>query len=75
MRKAATWANAHHPDSARILATALNKPVDEIDAIQRVPYITHLTPALIQSSIDLAARYGIIKAPFPAADILDRAAR
>lgn len=74
MRKAAAWANAHHPESARFLAAALNKPVAEIEAIQRVPYITHLTPALVQPSVDLAARYGIIKATFPAADILDRAA-
>jgi NitT/TauT family transport system substrate-binding protein len=75
MRKTATWANAHHPESARILAAALNKPVGEIEAIQRVPYITRLTPALLQPSIDLTARYGIIKAPFPATAILDRAAR
>ena len=74
MRRAATWANAHHPESARILATALNKPLSEIESIQRIPYLTHLTPALLQPSIDLAARYGIVKAPFPAADILDRAA-
>jgi NitT/TauT family transport system substrate-binding protein len=75
MRKAATWANAHHPESARILATALNKAPNEIDAIQRVGYITHLTPALLQPSIDLAARYGIIKAPFRADEILDPGAR
>jgi NitT/TauT family transport system substrate-binding protein len=75
MRKTATWANAHHPESARILAAALSKTPGEIQAIQRVPYITHLTPELLQPSIDLAARYNVIKAPFRADEILDPAAR
>jgi NitT/TauT family transport system substrate-binding protein len=75
MRQAAVWGNAHHKESAAILAHAIDQPVERVEATQRVPYITSLTPALIQPPIDLAAKYGLLKATFPATDILDPLAR
>jgi NitT/TauT family transport system substrate-binding protein len=75
MREAAVWGNAHHRESAAILARAVNEPVEQVEAVQRVPYITSLTPALIQPPIDLAAKYGLLHASFPAAEILDPLAR
>jgi NitT/TauT family transport system substrate-binding protein len=75
MRQAAIWGNAHHRESAAILARAVNEPVEQVEAVQRVPYITSLTPALIQPPIDLAVKYGLLHAPLAAAEILDPLAR
>ena len=75
MRQAAAWGNAHHRESAAILARAVNEPVEQVEAVQRVPYISSLTPALIQPPIDLAAKYGLLHASFPASEILDPLAR
>ncbi len=75
MRQAAIWGNAHHRESAAILARAVNEPVGQVEAVQRVPYITSLTPALIQPPIDLAVKYGLLHAPLAAAEILDPLAR
>jgi NitT/TauT family transport system substrate-binding protein len=71
MRETATWANAHHRESAAILAKYIRKTADEIEGVTRVPYSTTLTPQLLQPSIDLAARYKVIRKPFAAKDFLD----
>jgi NitT/TauT family transport system substrate-binding protein len=75
MRQAALWGNAHHRESAVILARAVAQPVEQIEAVGRVPYITSLTPALIQPPIDLAVKYGLLHAPLAASEILDPLAR
>jgi NitT/TauT family transport system substrate-binding protein len=68
--QAATWANAHHHDSAVILAKYTKQTVAQIDGSQRVVFEASKEPALFQPLIDVAAKYGLIAAPFPARDIL-----
>ncbi len=64
----ARWANAHHAESAKILEryTKLASP----PGMRRVPFAESAEPAEIQPVIDAAAKYGVLKAPFPAADLL-----
>lgn len=67
---AATWANSHHHESAAILAKAMSASVEDVDASARYAYGTALTAAYIQPSIDVAAKYHMIKARFPARDLI-----
>ena len=75
MRDATKWANANKHDASVMLAKALKMDLDKIEALPRPEYQTALTPQLVQPGINLAARYGLLKAPFPAADIISPAAR
>jgi NitT/TauT family transport system substrate-binding protein len=69
MREAAQWANkpADFAQSAAILEKYTKVSVG---AANRVAYAERLDPALIQPSIDTAAKYGILKTPFPAAKMI-----
>jgi len=71
MRESAVWANAHHKESAAILAKYLKQTPAQIEGVTRVVYGTDFSPALIQPSIDLAAKYGSIKKPFPASEFVN----
>jgi NitT/TauT family transport system substrate-binding protein len=70
MRQTAVWANAHHDESAVILGRYLNEPPEQIRAINRVTYGTTLNAQLVQPSVELCAKYGVIKASFPARELL-----
>jgi NitT/TauT family transport system substrate-binding protein len=70
MRQTAVWANTHHDESAVILGKYLNEPPEQIRAINRVTYGTALNAQLVQPSIELCAKYGVIKASFPAREML-----
>lgn len=67
--QSANWANAHHHESAAILAKSIGVSAEQIDAGVRYIYGTDLTPQLLQPSIDVAAKYGAIRAGFPARDL------
>ena len=75
MKETATWANAHHRETAVILAKYLNQSPEQIELVPRAEYGTSITPPLIQPVIDLCVKYGVIKQTFPAADIIDPLAR
>lgn len=72
MRAASIWANTHKDEAAAVLAKALNQDLARVKAIPRPTYETALTPALVQPGINLAAKYGVIKAAFPAQELLSR---
>jgi NitT/TauT family transport system substrate-binding protein len=74
MRESAVWANAHHRESAEILSKYARITPAQIDTFTRATYGDRLTPELIQPNIDVAAKYGVIKAVFAAADIISSAA-
>ena len=61
MKQTAAWANAHHRESAVILAKYLNVSPDAFDTTARVTYATRFTPEAIRPMIDLAVHYGTIK--------------
>ena len=64
----ATWANHHHAESARILESYTKVPVSS--ATRRVTWADRLDPGEIQPLIDATARASVLRAPFPAADLL-----
>jgi NitT/TauT family transport system substrate-binding protein len=74
MRESALWANKNHRDSAVILAKYAHMTTAQIGTFTRATYGDRLTPELIQPNIDVAAKYGVIKAAFPASDIISSAA-
>jgi NitT/TauT family transport system substrate-binding protein len=75
MRAATQWANANKHAAALVLAANLKQDVAGIEALPRPDYQTALTPQLVQPGIDLAAKYGLVKASFPAQEIISAAAR
>jgi NitT/TauT family transport system substrate-binding protein len=70
IKRASVWGNAHHAEGAAIVAKYVGQTAAEINAAPRAIYGTELTPALVQPTIDLLAKYGIIRAPFPAHEMI-----
>lgn len=68
MVETARWANTHHDDSARILEkyTKLETPA----GMRRVPFAEQTVAAQVQPVIDAAAKHGVLKASFPAAELI-----
>jgi NitT/TauT family transport system substrate-binding protein len=66
--QAGTWANAHHVESAAILEEATKVHMSRSD--HRIPFAEKLTTADLQPLIDICAKYGILKAAFPASEIV-----
>jgi len=69
MRETARWANAHHAQTAAIVARRLKLPLDLVRAMPRATYGEVLAAATIQPPLDVAARYNII-APMRAAVLI-----
>ena len=70
MRETAAWANGHHRESAEVLAKYTRDTPQQIQRITRVTYSDRITPELIQPDIDAAAKYGVLKTPFPAGELI-----
>jgi NitT/TauT family transport system substrate-binding protein len=70
MQRTATWANAHHRRSAELLTGYTHRTVAQIESVTRTTYGERLTPELIQPDIDAAARYGVVKSAFSAAELI-----
>ncbi len=69
MRETARWANAHHAQTAAIVARRMNLPLELVREMPRASYGEVLSAATIQPPLDVAARYGII-APMRAAALI-----
>lgn len=70
MHKASVWANAHATDSAKIYSKYSRFSLSDLLLAPRPLFATTTTADLIQPVIDVAAKYGAIKAAFPAHDML-----
>jgi NitT/TauT family transport system substrate-binding protein len=75
VRDAAVYANAHNAQMAGVLAPFLHQDPAELAKLPRSPLGTVLDPREIQPVIDVAVTYGVVKAPFPAADLIAPFAR
>jgi NitT/TauT family transport system substrate-binding protein len=73
MFASAVWANAHRSESGAILSK-YTKIVFE-PTMKRTTYGTKMDAALMQPLIDATAKYGSIKASFPAIDLVAGEAR
>jgi NitT/TauT family transport system substrate-binding protein len=69
MSEAARWANTHHAQTAQILARRYHTPPGVIATMVRATYPEHLTAALIQPVVDVAARFGVVR-PIAASTLL-----
>ena len=67
---AAGYANAHHAETAPIMAQFTGIPLDVMLRMPRALQGTTLVPALIQPGIAAAAKYGLLKKAFPAEEII-----
>lgn len=68
--RASVWGNTHQTEGATILAKYVNQTPEEINAAPRAIYGTNLSLNLVQPTIDLLARYGVIPAVFPAREMI-----
>ncbi len=68
MYQTAKWANTHQAESAAILEDAAKVHIDRTD--HRVPYAEKMVPTDLQKLIDVCAKYGLLKATFPAIDLI-----
>lgn len=68
MRETARWANTHHAESSKILEKYMK--LTAAPGMRRVPFAETIDRAQVQSLIDMAAKYGALKASFPAAELL-----
>ena len=69
--EAAKYTNAHHEATAKIMSDYSGVPFEVIAKMSRVTAGTELSPAMIQPTIDAAAKYGTLKKAFPAREIID----
>lgn len=69
MRQSADWANdpRNYPQSAAILEKYTQV---KVGSANRIAFADRLDPAQIQPQIDTAARYKVIKASFPASEMI-----
>ena len=68
MYQTARWANTHQAESAVILEDAAKVHIDRSD--HRVPYAEKMIPTDLQKLIDVCAKYGLLKATFPAIELI-----
>jgi NitT/TauT family transport system substrate-binding protein len=68
INETARWANANQPTTATILQKYSG--ISTADLVHRVHYHDKLDPARIQPLINAAAKYGTLKASFPASDLI-----
>lgn len=76
VREGAVWANRNRDGSAIIAAKYTKAEVATIRSMNRAVFADEErnVTALIQPVIDVAAKYGVLTAAFPAADLLSREA-
>ncbi len=71
--RAAAYTNTHHQATAQMMADETKAPLEIVQKMNRVDGATSLDPKEIQPLIDAAAKYHLIPAAFPAADLLQYA--
>ena len=73
--EAVNYTNTHHAETVDLTAGFTHIDPAVIGRMSRVLASPTLVPAHIQPIIDASARYGLLKASFPAADVIDVNAR
>jgi NitT/TauT family transport system substrate-binding protein len=74
MADATVYTNAHHAETAQLVADATKIPVDVVRRMGRVDSAVTLDPAQIQPLIDASAKYKLISSAFPAKELIFDAA-
>lgn len=69
--EAAAYTNAHHADTAPLIAEISGIELAVIQKMTRVVDGTAITPALVQPVIDADAKYGALSKAYPAQEVID----
>lgn len=69
--QSAAYTNTHHAETVAMMAEFTGVTPATIERNPRATLGTTLNPALMQPLIDASAKYGAIKRPFPAREIID----
>jgi NitT/TauT family transport system substrate-binding protein len=69
--ESATYTNAHHAETAPMMAEFTGIGLGTIQHMVRGTAGTTIAPALLQTVIDASVKYGAIKQSFPAQEIID----
>jgi NitT/TauT family transport system substrate-binding protein len=67
---AAQYTNAHHSETAAMVAQFTSIPLAEIEHMTRTPSGTTLDPSLLQPIVDAAVRYKVLTQGFPAKEMI-----
>jgi NitT/TauT family transport system substrate-binding protein len=67
---AAQYTNAHHAETAAMVAQFTSIPLSEIAHMTRTPAGTTLDPSLLQPIVDAAVRYKVLSAGFSAKEMI-----
>ena len=70
IRETAVWANKNHAVSGEILVRETKMAAEVASAMTRSVYPERSDPAQMQPMIDVAAKYGLLSATFPASDLI-----
>ena len=70
VEESAAYANAHHRETAPMLAAFSKIPLDIVEQMHRGVLGTQLTAALVQPVIDAAAKYGLLGRSFSAREVI-----
>lgn len=70
LRETARWANSHHRETGPILVKLTKIAPATLERMRRATFGERLTPQGLQPLIDLAARYGLLSASFPARELI-----
>jgi NitT/TauT family transport system substrate-binding protein len=70
MAETARWANAHRSQTAEILAARAKLELSVVRAMVRASYGERLTAQTIQPVLDAAAKYGSLRTPMQAAELI-----
>ncbi len=70
MAKTAAWANVHHAETARCCRSSCQLTDDVLSKMTRVEFGVKLTPQLMQPILDSAAKYGVLKTPVDAKELI-----
>lgn len=69
MRQAAVWANANHDKTAEFVSAATKIDLSIVREMRRATFLEHVNLSVVQPVIDVGAKYGVLSARFPAADL------
>lgn len=69
MQQAAVWANAHQDQTAVIVSQNMKIDLAVVRAMHRATFLERTNLAVVQPVIDVGARYGALKAAFPAPEL------
>jgi NitT/TauT family transport system substrate-binding protein len=65
------YVNAHFGDTIEMMAEFTGQPAEVLRRLPRFTFGPRLAPVQFQNLIDLSAKYGAIKKPFPAREMFD----